>query len=298
MAKLRGKFVLNVIESAPWRLGWRRPISLRRLLRGALFEAAARFCVNISDLVVATHVGYLDSLMLKARRHRGHVLSASWIDASLILTASEARTSWMEKQRDPSRPLRVVFAAGLTPSKGLQILLDALEILDRRVTALEVEVYGEGPLRGACEAAAGRLGRGVSLKLCGKLAYGPGFFEMLRGHDVLVAPTISDEQPRIVYDAFSQALPVIASDTAGMTECVTDGRNGRVVPAGDAPALADALAWASAHRDRLRDFGIAALDDAAALTHETMHSRRAALIESVLLAPGRAVGADPVRGTL
>ena len=48
------------------------------------------------------------------------------------------------------------------------------------------------------------------------------------------------------------------------------------------PGLADAIEWATGDRDKLRDFGINALDVAHALTHDQMHARRAELIEAAL----------------
>jgi glycosyltransferase involved in cell wall biosynthesis len=101
---------------------------------------------------------------------------------------------------------------------------------------------------------------------------------MLRGLDLVAVPSLSDEQPRVPYDCFSQAVPVVGSDTPGILQCVTDGRDGKIVPAGDAQALADAIAWAAADRAAVRDLGIAALDTARELTHDKMHSRRAEII--------------------
>jgi glycosyltransferase involved in cell wall biosynthesis len=278
MAKLRGKFVLTNIEGAFWRGGWKRPWELKRVIRGLVFEGMARFCVNLSDLATFTHAGYRDSMLMRWRRSRGHVICASWIDRELILTRSQAEECWRNKLADRSRPLRVVFAANLIPDKGVMVLLDALKILDRRGTPVEVRVYGAGGLRDACAKAARQLNRSVTLELCGQLAYGAEFFAMLRGQDLLVAPSLSDEQPRIVYDGFSQALPVLGSDTAGLKQCVSHAETGWIVPAGDAKALADAIEWASEHRERLRDFGIAGLDVARGLTHDQMHQRRAELI--------------------
>jgi hypothetical protein len=39
------------------------------------------------------------------------------------------------------------------------------------------------------------------------------FLSLLRGFDGALVPSLSDEQPRILYDAFSQAVPVIGSAT-------------------------------------------------------------------------------------
>ena len=88
------------------------------------------------------------------------------------------------------------------------------------------------------------------------LAYGEPFFAMLRGHDLMAVPSLSDEQPRVIFDGFAQALPVIASDTPGIVECVTDGagrqdRPGRRRPG---PGRRDRVGRRR-HRDRLRDFG-------------------------------------------
>ena len=105
---------------------------------------------------------------------------------------------------------------------------------------------------------------------------------MLRRQDVVLLPSITDEQPRLIYDCFSQAVPVIASDTTGIRECVTDSVNGKLVPAGNSEALADAIAWASTHRDSLRDLGIASQAVARDLTHDKMHERRAVAIQSAL----------------
>jgi glycosyltransferase involved in cell wall biosynthesis len=116
----------------------------------------------------------------------------------------------------------------------------------------------------------------------GLLPYGPPFFAMLREQDALLVPSLTDEQPRIVFDAFSQAVPVIAADTTGLRECVTEGKNGRFVPPGNAEALADAIAGASADRESLRTLGISSLDVARNLTHAQMHARRAEAIETAL----------------
>ncbi|MBV8607157.1 MAG: glycosyltransferase [Singulisphaera sp.] len=282
IAKLRGKFVLTNIESAAWRLGWRRPLQLKGLVQALVFEAMARFCVNISDLATFTHEGYRDGMLASWRRHRGHVFSASWIDEEVILTRAQAEAIWREKLEAPPHPLRVVFAANLSPGKGASVLLEALKILDRRGIPVDVRMYGRGPLHDECVAVARQLNRGVALTMGGLLDYGEAFFEMLRDHDLLVAPSISDEQPRIIYDCFSQALPVIASDTPGLRQCFSDMPDQKFVPAGDACALADAIAWASDHREQLRDLGIMGLDSARASTHDQMHYRRAELVQTMM----------------
>ena len=282
MAKLRGKFLLTNLESAGWRLGWSRPYRARPLMQALVYEVMGYFCVNMSDMVTATQSAYLREMLLPWRRSRGQVFSASWIDEEVILSREQAAASWSEKLRDPGRPLRVGFAAKLAPSKGVSVLLEALGVLEGRGVAVDMRIYGEGDLFDACSVFAARATGGVKLTMEGVLPYGPRFFEMLRGQDVMLLPSITDEQPRLVYDCFSQAVPVIASDTTGLRECVTDSVNGKFVPPGDPHALAEAIVWAASHREALRDLGVASLDVARDLTHDKMHLRRARAIKIAL----------------
>jgi glycosyltransferase involved in cell wall biosynthesis len=285
MARLRRRFLLIGVAGAGWRMGWRRPIRLRLLGRAVVFEVMGRFCVNISHLAVFTQAGYLRQLLLPWRRGRGHVIPASWIDEEGILSEDQAKVQWEEKLREAGRPLRAGFVGSLMPGKGVLVLLDALDRLDQRGVPVELDIFGKGKLHEACMAAAARARRSITVTMRGTLPYGPAFFEALRGLDVLLVPSISDEQPRIVYDAFSQAIPVVASDTPGLAQCVTDGRDGKIVPSGDPHALVDAIIWAASNRPALRDLGIASLRTAHSLTHAKMRARWAAIILEARGAP-------------
>jgi glycosyltransferase involved in cell wall biosynthesis len=282
MARLRGKFVLMNMESGAWRTALRRPWALTEFLRALAFEGLGRFCVNQADLMTCTHAGYRDSMLLPWRRWRGHVIQASWVDAENVLSRDEARARWEGRLADLSRPLRVAFAANLLPNKGVGVLLDALDLLDQRGTSLGVDIYGQGPMLARCAEVAKRLERSTHLRMAGTLPYGPAFFGALDAYDVMAVPSLSDEQPRIIYDAFARALPVIASDTPGTAQCDERGVASRLVPQGDPRALAEALVWATEHRSELRTLGLAALEIAREMTHDRMHERRAALLRREL----------------
>jgi glycosyltransferase involved in cell wall biosynthesis len=93
--------------------------------------------------------------------------------------------------------------------------------------------------------------------------------------DVLVVPSIPTRTFRepwglVANEAMNRGLPVIASDAVGAAAggLVRDGRNGLVVPAGDAAALARAMArLAGDHGERVR-FGAAAAQDVLAYSHD------------------------------
>jgi glycosyltransferase involved in cell wall biosynthesis len=64
----------------------------------------------------------------------------------------------------------------------------------------------------------------------------------LKAVDVLSVPSVRDESlPLVVLEAMAAGRPVIASRLSGIPEAVEDGVTGRLVPPGDAAALAHAL---------------------------------------------------------
>jgi glycosyltransferase involved in cell wall biosynthesis len=114
--------------------------------------------------------------------------------------------------------------------------------------------------------------------LCDPIPYGPAFFAMLRKHNAVVVPSLSDEQPRIIFDAFSQGLPVLGSDTGGIREVVDDGVNGKLVVPGSSLALSEILEWAACNGPELERMGLTALRKSQTYTHLAMHEKRSNII--------------------
>ena len=135
---------------------------------------------------------------------------------------------------------RVGALGRLHPNKGFDVLVDALALLRRDHPAvlrgLEVEVAGEGAGRPALEAAAARAGVPCSF---------PGFAaepaSFLSGLQAYVQPSRAEGLCIAAHEAMEAGLPVVVSDVGEMARTVADAGAGWVVPAGDAPALADAL---------------------------------------------------------
>ena len=67
----------------------------------------------------------------------------------------------------------------------------------------------------------------------------------------MLVPNLGDEQPRIVYDAYSQAVPVLASATPGLKACVEEGVTGRFFAPGSPSELAQQVGPAARQDARL-----------------------------------------------
>jgi GT2 family glycosyltransferase/glycosyltransferase involved in cell wall biosynthesis len=145
-------------------------------------------------------------------------------------------------QRPPSSRLRIGFAGGFQPTKGPDILLDAIDRL--APGSVSVDLLGAGGAYHGddrfAESLASRLGH-PAIRRLGPVPHErmPAVFDDL---DVLVVPsTWIENAPFIIREAFAAGVPVITSDLGGMAEMVRDGVNGFLFPAGDALALAAIL---------------------------------------------------------
>jgi len=107
-------------------------------------------------------------------------------------------------------------------------------------------------------------------------------FERIGTYDAVVVPTSSDEQPRIIYDAFSQGVAVIASDTQGHRQCVSDGITGQLFKAGDVIELERAISSVLANKPRWLAMSPDCREKALSHTHWHMHERRLTLLRSLL----------------
>jgi glycosyltransferase involved in cell wall biosynthesis len=110
------------------------------------------------------------------------------------------------------------------------------------------------------------------------LPYGLPFLNFLERYHAVVVPSLSDEQPRIVFDAMARAIPVLASKTDGLQFIIENNRTGRLIEPGDPAKLAQAIALWAADPAILRDLGMEALSRARGKTHRAMHAERSRII--------------------
>jgi len=134
----------------------------------------------------------------------------------------------------------LVGAVGrLTPMKGFAHLLDAWRLVLEKQPGARLVLFGDGELRGALEAQTERLSLGASVTFAG---FRDDVAALYDACDVCVLPSVRDESmSHALLEALAHARPVVASEIAaaglGRAREVC-----RVVPAGDAHALASALA--------------------------------------------------------
>lgn len=143
-------------------------------------------------------------------------------------------------------PLRILYVGSLVKRKGVRHLIDALASLPPGID-WRARIVGGGSLAPSLVAHARALGLASRLRFDGPQP-AERVTEAFREAHVAVAPSVVGDEgrmegiPVVVMEAMAHALPVIVSDLSGIPELVEDGVTGRLVPPGDAAAIARALA--------------------------------------------------------
>ena len=154
----------------------------------------------------------------------------------------------VDAKRPPvdGRGLRLAYIGRLTPTKGFDVLVDAVPLaLDRDAASIErVDVYGgpdrfDVPFQRRIGLMADHADSRVSF-------LGPytqsDLPRILDSVDALVVPSVWwENSPVVIEEALARRVPIICSDIGGMAEKVRHGVDGWHFQVGNPAALADLL---------------------------------------------------------
>lgn len=140
----------------------------------------------------------------------------------------------------PAGSRRLVSVGRLAEQKGQLALVEACRLLRDRGVQFDLVLVGDGDMRGAIETAIREHRLEREIILVGWKS-GAELRDYLRGAIALVLPSFAEGLPVVIMEAMASGRPVISTYIAGIPELVRDGLEGFLVPASDAPALADAM---------------------------------------------------------
>lgn len=141
---------------------------------------------------------------------------------------------------EPVAPVagRILFFGRMWAYKGLDVFLDAIDMLERRGVQHQAIVAGRGPEMTRLRA---RMSGMATVQTNDAYISAEDTSALFQSAAVVALPYKDATQSGVLASAFGNRRPVVASATGGIPDVVTDGLNGLLVPPGDATALADAL---------------------------------------------------------
>lgn len=137
-----------------------------------------------------------------------------------------------------SGPL-VGLVANIRGSKGHNVLLESVPRILGAVPEVRFLIVGDGVGYDDVRRRVTELGLTASVRMTGFRRDIP---EVMAALDVLAVPSIrSEATSQVIPQALAVGTPVVASTVGGSPELIRDGETGRLVPPGDARALAEAI---------------------------------------------------------
>jgi glycosyltransferase involved in cell wall biosynthesis len=196
-----------------------------------------RVAYPLADAVIANSAAVAADLSARIalRPERVHVIHNPLDLARIASLADEALPPGAAP--DDGRPL-ILGVGALAPLKDFATLIRAFALARSRHPCRLV-LLGEGLERARLTALAAELGVDAEVSM-------PGFvqnpFPWMRRARVLVSSSTTEGCPNAVMQALAVGTPVISTDSVGGAgEILGNGRWGRLVPVGDAVALAEAI---------------------------------------------------------
>ncbi len=152
-------------------------------------------------------------------------------------------------RREADAPLRVHFYGRIDYTKGIDVLLAAMQ----KTQDCTVDIFGINQGHSALSDVIERARAGGRVRIHDALPTTEVASSMVQADVVAVPSTWLETGPLVVLEAFAAKVPVVGSRLGGIAELVTDGVDGCLVEAGDAEALAGAFTLLSQDRELLQN---------------------------------------------
>jgi len=220
-------------------------------------RGATRSAVERTDVVTTSCEVFADQLVRETGLSRDRIrrIPAGVDEFDSDVEAERALTIRQSLDAGLQRPLWV-FAGKLDAHRGAATFLEALGIARERGTPFVAAIAGEGPLSGALAQRIDELSLRNRVHLLGpdhEVAQDIG--ALIAAADAVISPALWDGMSSVMLQALVRGRPVVASAVGGAPDAIENGVSGRLVPPGDARALADALASFQERADLAARFG-------------------------------------------
>jgi len=209
-----------------------------------LLVAIGRVLTAASDVVV---VNGRNQVELVNRLYRVPTERISYVP----LGARTSATRWARGSAS-EEPATILFFGRAHPHKGLRYLIEAQPAISRRVPQALFLIAAHGEDLEACRALISEPDRFEIHEGFVPGAELPAYFQRA---SLVVLPYLSASTSGLLMTAYVFGKPVVASNVGCLPEYVEDGVTGVLVPPGDVPALADAVASLLEDDEKRRSMG-------------------------------------------
>lgn len=219
--KISGRLIINPHGLEPY-----QAISLKDKITGIPFKIIFNYFFSHAAKVVSLGGRLTDILKIR-------------ISKSKIAVIPNATNLPVEElpEKDYSGKLQILFVARFASNKGIHILLEAIEQLNKRgyKDKIKWNLGGKGPLFN-------HYVENFNYENVNYLGFvsDEQLAELYKTNHLFVFPTLFEGMPTVVLEAMSYGMPVIVSDVGATAELV-DAANGYLIEKNNVDALINAV---------------------------------------------------------
>jgi glycosyltransferase involved in cell wall biosynthesis len=261
-----------------------------KLVSDPAYERARRYGLFDGTLETFQQPGTLQVEALKRARTRTLRRARALVVPSAYLAAI-ARGWGLDSERisvlhNPAPDLEVVaarlepgtfvFVGRLTRQKDLDLAINAIA----RVADARLVIVGDGPDRGRLEGLALAAGVSGKVEFRGALPRGEAL-SIVAGSEAALLTSAWENFPHSAVEALAVGVPVVSTAVGGVPEIVRNEVNGLLVPAGDADAVAGAIARVLGEPGLRERLAVASRPSVAELSVERVYGRLEMVLSEV-----------------
>ena len=123
----------------------------------------------------------------------------------------------------------ILFVGRLAPGKGLEDLIQAFFIINRKGRRIKLVIAGKGFLKKDLEQFVTHNNLDQSITILGHIFDRQQLIELYQNAAIFVLPSHHEGLPTVVLEAMACGCPVVATRVGGLSEVISDGINGKLV---------------------------------------------------------------------
>jgi glycosyltransferase involved in cell wall biosynthesis len=220
---------------------------------GRVTRATNRASLALDDLHLAVSDEVRDSMSVRARARTRVVVHGVPVDDLRARRSERSTHRRALGVRDDD--VVVTTVANMRWTKDYPTLLRAAVAVTAEHPGVTFVAAGQGPLEAEIRAMVTTLGLDERFRILG---YVDDTAALLSASDLFVLASLVEGLPIALLEAMAMGLPVVATAVGGTPRAVTDGVEGRLVPAGQPEALATAIGDIVSQPEQRASLGAAA----------------------------------------
>lgn len=170
--------------------------------------------------------------------------------------------SYQPRSLNPGESVRLMTTGRIVEKKGIEYVIDAINILKEKHPTLEYHIVGDGYYKQKLEQKVEHLGLEKWVHFFGTYNHDE-LVDILKSTHIFVSPSVTaknknqDANPNVLKEAMALGLPVISTNHGGIPEMITDGIEGYLVLERDSKALAEKIDYLISNPGLWKEMGLA-----------------------------------------